>query len=211
MDTSLDPAGTATTSVVNPRRPLADFLPDGPSPHPVVELASSGHLTVLIGRAGDHNVLIAPASVCGPTLVPADLWAVPVLDPLVQIETLRTAVSVMATKVGSLTKEFDHASIEHQDKVHQIRDYAIDKHRDGTICRDGLNAFLKHFDLAIYDPEIRINFTVTGSYLIKGDDIRQAESDAEQALDIDFDDIDGYIYGTGDCTVTVDDSNIVDD
>src|SRR5918992_143472 len=40
-----------------------------------------------------------------------------------------------------------------QQTIASMRDYAISKHRDGTICRDGLNEFLRAHDLEEYVPQ----------------------------------------------------------
>lgn len=53
---------------------------------------------------------------------------------------------------------------EAEEKITSMREYAIERHRDGDICRDGLNAFLRYHDLPEYPPNrsatVRLEFDV---------------------------------------------------
>jgi hypothetical protein len=54
----------------------------------------------------------------------------------------------------------EQASAAHQ-KIASMRAYAIEKHRDGTICKEGLNDFLAAHDLDLYQPRHRAQVTIT--------------------------------------------------
>ncbi len=49
-----------------------------------------------------------------------------------------------------------------EEKVRDIREYAIEKHLAGHYCRDGLNQALEHFGMEPYLPRFRVQVTVTG-------------------------------------------------
>jgi hypothetical protein len=57
-----------------------------------------------------------------------------------------------------------------QQKIASMRAYAVDKHRDGTICREGLNDFLAAHDLDLYQPRHRAQVTITLDVEVDGAD-----------------------------------------
>ena len=63
----------------------------------------------------------------------------PLVDPGRQAEVLRGALLAVAGR-GAATLE-------------GIRSYVIEKHEDGVICHEGLNEFLRAFDLEEYVGE----------------------------------------------------------
>lgn len=63
----------------------------------------------------------------------------------------------------------EEASAAHQ-KIDSMRSYAIEKHLDGTICREGLNDFLAAHDLDIYQPRHRAQVTVRLDVEVNGAD-----------------------------------------
>jgi hypothetical protein len=87
----------------------------------------------------------------------------------------------------------------HYKVLSDIRDYAIKTHEEGTICKDGLNEFLRHFDMDTYQTLVRVEFTITGSYLVDSDDTSSAAYDARNYLKVDFSGVDD-IYGDEDPT-----------
>jgi hypothetical protein len=48
-----------------------------------------------------------------------------------------------------------------RETIRSMRAYAIGKHLDGTICRDGLNEFLAAHDLELYEPRYTAQVTIT--------------------------------------------------
>jgi hypothetical protein len=65
--------------------------------------------------------------------------------------------------------------------IERIRDYAIDKMRDGTICQDGTREFLRHFDLPLWEQDYDVTFTVTVRRFT-ADDEDDAESKVRHEL-----------------------------
>lgn len=67
--------------------------------------------------------------------------------------------------------------------IGEIREYAIDKHRDGHFCRDGLNEALEHFGLDRYDPRYTATITVTATAEINADSAGDALSRLRHLVD----------------------------
>jgi hypothetical protein len=67
------------------------------------------------------------------------------------------------------------ASESAQDMIGRIREYAIEKMRDGTICRDGTREFLEHFDLPTWERTYRIQVLVTVDRTAEDPDDAEAE------------------------------------
>ncbi len=61
----------------------------------------------------------------------------PLVDPARQAAVLHGALTAVAGR--------------HAATLAGIRSYAIDSHLDGSICQEGLNAFLRAFDLEEYE------------------------------------------------------------
>jgi hypothetical protein len=61
----------------------------------------------------------------------------PLTDPARQAAVLRSALAALAGRQAAT--------------LAGIRSYAIDKYQDGTICHEGLNEFLRAFDLEEYE------------------------------------------------------------
>jgi hypothetical protein len=53
-------------------------------------------------------------------------------------------------------------------KIASMRAYAIGKHLDGEICRDGLNGFLAAHDLDLYEPRYTARVTITVDVEVDG-------------------------------------------
>jgi hypothetical protein len=67
-----------------------------------------------------------------------------------------------------------------QNKITAMRAYAISKHVDGTICRDGLNDFLAAHDLELYQPRHTARVRATFDVMVDGAD---TDTDAEQLIE----------------------------
>lgn len=59
-------------------------------------------------------------------------------------------------------------ALEAEEKITSMREYAIERHRAGDICRDGLNDFLRYHDLPEYPQHrsatVRVEFDVRLPY-----------------------------------------------
>ncbi|MFI5882063.1 hypothetical protein [Streptomyces sp. NPDC051554] len=118
----------------------------------------------------------------------------PITDPAVRETTLREAIEALAIcrKVAIEKHAEQHRS--HGLMLDAIRQYAIDRHEDGDICREGLDDFLAKFSLAAYETRVRVAYTITGSYEVHPSSEDAAEDDALQYLQPDLsglDDVDG--------------------
>jgi hypothetical protein len=67
--------------------------------------------------------------------------------------------------------------------IESIRDYAIERHRDGSICRSGLDEFLSHFDFAPYAQRFSVPVTVTATFEITADNETAARSRVRYLVD----------------------------
>lgn len=56
-----------------------------------------------------------------------------------------------------------------ENMISQIREYALEKMRDGTICKDGTREFLQHFDLPLWERTFDVERVVTLRITIDGD------------------------------------------
>ena len=87
----------------------------------------------------------------------------------------------------------------------EIREYAIDKHRDGHFCRDGLNEALEHFGLDRYDPRYTATIALTATAEINADTPDDARSRLRHLID-------GVAYSgdehTDDLDITIDELEI---
>jgi hypothetical protein len=74
-------------------------------------------------------------------------------------------------------------------KIASMRAYAIDKHLDGTICRDGLNDFLEAHDLDLYQPRyigrVSVSFDVEA---YDADDEYEATQTMRNCVEVSSDD-----------------------
>lgn len=80
----------------------------------------------------------------------------------------------------------------------------MDKHQDGTICRPGLNEFLEAFGLPLFQPRVRVRYTLSGSYDVEGSDDDAARRDARGYLKPDLGELDNVIDDSDSYMVEVD-------
>ncbi|MCX4856633.1 hypothetical protein [Streptomyces canus] len=118
----------------------------------------------------------------------------PITDPAVREATLREAIEALAIcrKVAIEKHAEQHRS--HELVMDAIRQYAVDRHEEGDICREGLDDFLANFGLASYVTRVRVEYTITGSYEVDPSSEAAAEEDALKCLQPDLsglDDVDG--------------------
>ena len=219
MDTLEDTTGTAdATAETAPwmQLPLRAFLTGEPSLPVAVTLAVSGVDAVLLGRVGNATVEVLRE---GRIVREADtMLAVPVTDPARQVELLRAAlVADVAARRGLAETaqlrgfELNQLSASQASTLAEIRDYVIDRYRDDELTRDVLEAFLSRFDLDPYQPRVKVTYTITGSFEVDTDDPEDVESNVEQNLRVDSDDVDGVVEYSDDFSVDVRRVEPVDD
>lgn len=95
----------------------------------------NGHDVVVLGYGSDGWIEIyrdnaissyAPETAVGP-----------LTDPARQATVLRSALVALASRQATT--------------LSGIRSYVVEKYQDGSICHEGLNAFLRAFDLEEYE------------------------------------------------------------
>lgn len=167
----------------------------------VVRLAPDGDDAIVLGRPQDGTVEIFQAA-AGLTTRDASTPAMPVLDPADREAVIWQALTTLnagrrnaRTEAERLRQNIKTQRDEHVRTLDHIREYAITEHRkdDSTICRDGLNEFLRTFGLPEYQPRIRVHYTITGSYEVDDDGDRDDDdvtSDATGDLQVDYGSLD---------------------
>ena len=70
-----------------------------------------------------------------------------------------------------------------EEKVEDIRTYAIERQLEGHYCREGLNKALEFFDLEPYHPRYRLLVTATASIELDADNADEAENRVRYLVD----------------------------
>jgi hypothetical protein len=203
----MTPATTATSAAVSPPAGttlgvLLDQAGDRPL---VVRLGTPTVDAVVLRRRGDAlvEVMLAPSGKT--TTLPADQTAQTVSDPGLRAEPLGQALAEILGHIHRLNTQLGIQREGHAARLGAIRDYAIARYADGQICKKGLNTFLQAFDLEPYEPELRVRFTITGSYLVRGCQPDEARYDARNHLDVYLADLDDAVEDSADLDIHVDD------
>jgi hypothetical protein len=121
---------------------------------------------------------------------PATTAAAELVDPVRQETALRAALCWLHQEQRTAVAEQQAQGRRHAGKLNRIRDYAIEAHRDGDICQDGLNAFLRHFNLAEYEPSVRLTYVLSGRFTVAGRDAETVRAHVLATLKPDFDEVD---------------------
>jgi hypothetical protein len=158
---------------------------DGPRlcSHPV-DWVDSGHnpRRGYCVQPGEHDASVVP-HVCGtvqhygpadPNVATIKLNAVAPLDPP---STPRTALDDARDAIDTQRQRAETA----EQKIADMRIYAIEKMRDGTICREGTEEFLEHFGLDLPESEFDVTYNVRVS--VNATDSDLAEENARELLD----------------------------
>jgi hypothetical protein len=136
------------TEQATAERPLASFVSSFGDPA-VVRLGTEEAL-VLTGTAdGDVMVWLNGAVHSFPEATLAE----PVVTTIQRDALLRSAL-LRLDFLRHINEMTTQSNADHQvDELEMVRDYAIDAHERGLICRPGLNEFLDHFSLDEYEPD----------------------------------------------------------
>ncbi|WP_274562393.1 hypothetical protein [Streptomyces spiramyceticus] len=119
----------------------------------------------------------------------------PVPDRDQQLDAMRTATEALTICRRVALEQHAEQRDVHASQLADIREYAIEAHEDGSICRDGLDSFLSRFDLTPYCARVKVIYTITGSYEADRTNEIAAQQDAELHLTPDLsalDDVDDY-------------------
>jgi hypothetical protein len=127
----------------------------------------------------------------------------PISDPKHCAETLRTAVEALSICRRVSLEAHAEQRQAHASKLDEIRDYAIERHQAGDICREGLDNFLADFGLAPFQPRVRVTYTITGSYEVEDGSECAATDDAEKYLVPDLSSLDSVDEYTTSFELTV--------
>lgn len=119
----------------------------------------------------------------------------PMTEPALREETLRNAVEALTICRRVALEAHAEQRQAHDTKLEAIRDYAVERHQAGAICREGLNDFLSEFEFAPFETRVRVTYTISGSYEVENCGEDAATDDAEKYLVPDLsslDDVDEY-------------------
>ncbi|OEJ61077.1 hypothetical protein BGM19_26755 [Streptomyces agglomeratus] len=128
----------------------------------------------------------------------------PVHDSGKQLEAMRTTTEALAICRRVALEKHAEQRAAHTAQLEAIRQYAIEAHEDGSICRDGLDSFLNRFDLMPYCTRIKVSYSISGSYEVESGSGVAAQHDAEKYLQPDLTGLDDVDDDTNDYDVTVD-------
>ncbi len=188
-----------------------------PQPQPLAQLSAAPGQAVTVLHPDYPENAVVLSQVDGSGLVRVlvdgqvrslrgDVDAMPVTDTAVALDLARQAVAWALTaqqdavdEAHALVVQCDELRQRHIGELAEIRAYAIDRHRDGDICRDGLNAFLTRFGLAPYQPRHRVRFTISGSCDVIPDvgvSVGDTGYDVREYLRLDTDQVDGVDEAT---------------
>ncbi|MGW6571404.1 hypothetical protein ACWGAN_04420 [Streptomyces sp. NPDC054945] len=88
----------------------------------------------------------------------------PITDPVVRETALRDAVEALSICRRIAIEAHAEQRQAHATKLDAIRDYAIEVHENGSVCRDGLDSFLSMFEFEPYATTVKVSYMITGSY-----------------------------------------------
>ena len=160
-------------------RPLAD-LPAVPGLAVPVRIGGADHDAVVLATADGHVDLVCSGQALH---LPADTPATPVVNYGAELDLARHALAWVIDRhrasTTTLRAELVQAREEHTQVLDDIRGYAIARHVDGEICREGLNRFLTHFQLPPYPRRHLVSFVARGRFEVNPDDGRSTEDTAD--------------------------------
>jgi hypothetical protein len=118
------------------------------------------------------------------------LYVLAMTDPDRSQEVLCAAVKHLATMRQDAIDRNDVLRTGQARVLDAIRDYAIERHEAGDICRNGLDRFLEEFDFAPYHNRIRVDYTLKGSYVVDSSSDEDVADDTSKYLRPDLSDLD---------------------
>jgi hypothetical protein len=141
---------------------------------PAVNLPDVPRSGIIVGQDHDGFIELAVDSVILP--VDPDTRAVLITDPVTRAWLLTEAFAVTRRTylwaVGELTAERQHVQDARTDRerfLGDVREFLIARVRDGQLDRRQVNDFLQRHHLPLYQPRLRVAYTITGTFEIDGD------------------------------------------
>jgi hypothetical protein len=131
-------------------------------------------------------------------------------DPARQAALLRQALAHEDQQARVSRRRLEAAEHGHAATLADIRGYAINQHHAGHLSRGRLNDFLRTFGLALFEPQQRVAFTITGSYLVDSDAPDRVRDDGHDRLAVTFDRLDAVVSGSDIYTVAIDSVTVAD-
>jgi hypothetical protein len=204
------PVGTATPAAAPST--IADVLATDPHPLTALQLGSAAGDGIVLGYEDGFADVLHESGIL--SRLPLDRAATAITDPQRVIDLLRRGLGHSREQIRHEQQRATGQRIAHDKQLRQIRDYAIARYKDDDICRDGLDAFLKQFELDVYEPTIRVRYTITGSYLVRGPRAgteELAERDARGYIRVDLSQVDDVVDDTSEFTLDVDSADELTD
>lgn len=164
------------------------------------------------GSDADLVEILTVAGILG--LRPRTDTATPVGDPVRRERILRLALSRLAGRYRETreTLAARQQDVETNARVLSgIRNYLIRLYRDDDLSEERLDDFLDSFNLPAYRPSFRVEYTITGSYVVIGGDADDATADGEGYLRPDLSRLDRVDPVSGGYSVDVNDVEELDD
>ncbi|HEX2807790.1 MAG TPA: hypothetical protein VHN80_16645, partial [Kineosporiaceae bacterium] len=218
MSTTIEPRATTPTTDPPPAEPtdvvpvattLRRFAPGGDlQGHPAI--TPDGSSVVVLGYGPDHPEIIDVYGDQGTFPLAADTPATLVTDPTGCSDLLHATVVHLIERLREAWVAHTMVGARHERTLDEIRRYAVDRHLDDEFCRDGLNEFLRTFQMPIYQPRTRVSYTIAGSYQVEGHDSYRATRDATGYLTVDLSQIDGVLDDTDRFSVEVTEATALD-
>lgn len=198
MTTLATPTRSLAEVAAHPGAPVATITIPGDPPMDAVVLT---RLTAsIIEVFADGTVQAIPDTTVVTDIADADH----------QLGLVTAALFVLDHERRQLAREITAEGTRHADVLRDIRAYAIERYREDMYCIDGLNTFLRYFQLPEYQPSTRVTYTIHGSYRTERSDADAAEDDAANWLAPDLSGVSYVIEGSADYHVAVDEVESLD-
>lgn len=149
-----------------------------------VTIRYDGRDLLVIGHDGPDYLALDPGQLRIRTVDPHN--ASSTISKVEMTEVVRTLTTALTAAQGGL-QDAERALSAQQQLVRDIREYAIERHRAGDICREGLDQAFVHFELHPYMPRHSIAVTIVANIGINA-------TSEEEALDRVRFLIDGIAY-----------------
>jgi hypothetical protein len=200
------------TALTVATRTLAEVAADPATPVPAVTIpadaAGPGMDVVVLCRVDAATVEVYAAGGIRP--YPDTTTVTDIADTDRRLRLVAEALLALDEDRRRLAQQALRTHGGHAEQLDAIRGYAIDRYREDMYCLDGLNRFLRTFDLPEYRPRVRVTYTVAGSYETEQTDTDDAESDAAGWLSVDLSGVSDVIAGSSRHDVEVGEAEFLD-